>query len=86
MPSRPETPSRTLINPVLGPKGEPVVSSLPSTTGGTFDCKLNITPDSEVKQDAVNPRTVVLQKPRSSSTEKSQSKSNHEVWHCQVLR
>ena len=61
MPSRPETPSRTLINPVLGPKGEPVVSSLPSTTGGTFDCKLNITPESEVKQDAITPDSGVAE-------------------------
>ena len=61
MPSRPETPSRTLINPVLGPKGEPVVSSLPSTTGGTFDCKSNIIPDSEVKQDAITPDSGVAE-------------------------
>ena len=33
----------------------------PLTTGGTFDCKLNISPYSEVKQGAVTPDSGVAE-------------------------
>ena len=42
LPSRPETPSRTLVNPVLGRDGSVVVAIGPS------DTRLTITPDSGV--------------------------------------
>jgi len=65
LPSRPETPSRTLINPVLGPKGEPVVSSIPTTGRGSPspDCRLTITPDEStmLKQDTITPDSGVAE-------------------------
>jgi len=65
LPSRPETPSRTLINPVLGPKGEPVVSSIPTTARGSLspDCRLTITPDEStmLKQDTITPDSGVAE-------------------------
>ena len=65
LPSRPETPSRTLINPVLGPKGEPVVSSMPTTARGSLspDCRLTITPDEStmLKQDTITPDSGVAE-------------------------
>ena len=65
LPSRAETPSRTLINPVLGPKGEPIISSIPTTARGSLspDCRLTITPDEStmLKQDTITPDSGVAE-------------------------
>jgi len=71
LPSRPETPTRTLINPVLGKDGAPSCAAPP---GGSLspECRLTITPDSgvalteapaamEVRLDSMgHPRSMVV--------------------------